>query len=75
VQYIESKGSLDGDNGTKAKDTVKAAMIGGGYAVGPGVNLGIGYQTWSWSSTIPAPYTAARKNDADMFLVGTVLNF
>jgi len=74
IQYIKSKAKSD-YLGPTYEDSVKATMIGGGYAVGPGVNVGIGYQMWSWDSTAPGLYRAPRKNDADMFLVGTVLNF
>jgi hypothetical protein len=69
VQHIQS--TREGDpNGVKYE--VRATMIGGGFAVGPGINLGAGYQMWSWDAS---PLTANTKNDADMFLVGTVLNF
>jgi len=70
LQHIESAGQ--GDKFSGGKDEIRATQIGGGYAVGPGVNLGVGYQMWSWDSS---PRIATHKNDADMFLVGTVLNF
>ncbi len=69
LQHIESKRQGDSDG---VEYEVRATMIGGGYAVGPGINLGVGYQVWSWDAT---PLTEDTKNDADMILVGTVLNF
>jgi hypothetical protein len=87
VQYIESTrsnpyGSI-AVGGFGGEDSVKAFMIGAGYALGPGINLGIGYQSWSWDSTIANGSVSAAGGtiagtgaaDADMFLVGTVFNF
>ena len=68
VQHIESTTDLDG-----REDSVKATMIGAGYAVGPGVNLGIGVQDWSWDSTEDT--SLDYQSDAKMILIGTVLNF
>ena len=68
VQHIESTTELD-----SREDNVKATMIGAGYAVGPGVNLGIGVQDWSWDSTEDT--TLDYQSDAKMILIGTVLNF
>lgn len=68
VQHIQSTTELD-----SREDNVKATMIGAGYAVGPGVNLGIGVQDWSWDSTEDT--TLDYQSDAKMILIGTVLNF
>jgi len=68
VQHIESTTNLD-----SREDNVTATMIGAGYAMGPGVNLGIGVQDWSWDSTEGT--SLDYKTDAKMILIGTVLNF
>jgi len=68
VQHIESTTELD-----SREDNVTATMIGAGYAVGPGVNLGVGVQDWSWDSTEGTGLEY--KTDAKMILIGTVLNF
>jgi hypothetical protein len=86
VQYIDSKhtnpfGST-AVGGFGGEDNVKAFMIGAGYALGPGINLGVGYQNWSWDTTIASGATNVNgvtitggKADADLFLIGTVFNF
>ena len=84
VQYIESARSnplgSSGVGGFGGEDSVNALRLGAGYALGPGINLGIGYQMWSWDSTLPSrsplglPATSG-KADANMILLGTVLNF
>ena len=68
VQHIESTTALD-----SREDNATATMIGAGYAVGPGVNLGVGVQDWSWDSTEGTGLDY--KTDAKMILIGTVLNF
>jgi predicted porin len=77
IQYIDFK--RDNPDINITEDSVKAFMIGGGYALGPGIDIGIGYQNWSWdtkgTSAATATEIAARKNDADLFLLGTVFKF
>ena len=68
VQHIESTTAL-----YSREDNVQATMIGAGYKIGPGVNLGLGVQDWSWDSTEPT--SLDYKTDAKMILIGTVLNF
>ena len=72
VQYIEStrENALVGVDGSAGDHSVRALMVGGGYALGPGINLGAGYQVWSWDAPLPA-----NRAEANMILVGTVLNF
>lgn len=83
VQYIESRrhnplGTFRNGSGG-GNDTVRAFMVGGGYALGPGIDLGIGYQVWDWSTSYRNPanrsLVSGRETTADMFLLGTVLKF
>lgn len=73
VQHIESSADFTDSFEGGREDNVKATLIGAGYAVGPGVNLGVGVQDWSWQSTKGS--SLAYKTDAKMILIGTVLNF
>jgi len=70
VQHIESTTAF-----YSREDNVKATMIGAGYKIGPGVNLGIGVQDWSWDSNISTSTDYTVNTDAKMILIGTVLNF
>jgi outer membrane protein OmpU len=73
VQHIESTSDFTDSLLGGREDSVKATMIGAGYKIGPGVNLGLGVQDWSWDSTKD---TGLNYNtDAKMILIGTVLNF
>jgi len=72
VQYIQStrENAEELASGAAGDHEVTAYMVGGGYALGPGINVGVGYQQWSWDAPV-----ADGQLDADMILIGTVLNF
>jgi predicted porin len=77
VQYIYSeRDNPDSFYTSVTQDNVEAFMIGGGYALGPGIDVGAGWQTWNWDTKTNGGYAGPeRTNDADMFLVGTVIKF